>query len=101
MVTLQELKNKLIDILDDIFYTKTETNRMLNDKLNISDAFSGDYNDLTNKPNIPSKTSDITNDSDFITSNDISQFSTNANIIVIDDKTDIDEDGIYIYENNE
>ena len=29
--------------------------------------FSGDYDDLTNKPTIPSKTSDLTNDSGFIT----------------------------------
>lgn len=40
----------------------------LDDKLNTSDAFSGSYNDLTNKPNIPSKTSDLTNDSNFLTS---------------------------------
>ena len=32
-----------------------------------ADAFSGSYNDLTNKPTIPSKTSDLTNDSGFIT----------------------------------
>lgn len=31
--------------------------------------FSGNYNDLSNKPNIPTKTSEITNDSGFITSN--------------------------------
>ena len=30
-------------------------------------GFSGDYNDLTNKPTIPSKTSDLTNDSNFLT----------------------------------
>lgn len=30
-------------------------------------GFSGDYNDLTNKPTIPSKTSDLTNDSGFLT----------------------------------
>ena len=35
-------------------------------KLNITDAFSGDYDDLTDKPTIPSKISDLTNDSDFI-----------------------------------
>lgn len=33
-------------------------------------ATSGDYNDLNNKPTIPSKTSDLTNDSTFITSTD-------------------------------
>lgn len=37
--------------------------------------FSGDYNDLANKPSIPSKTSDLTNDSDFITSSDIPDVS--------------------------
>lgn len=30
-------------------------------------GFSGDYNDLTNKPTIPSKTSQLTNDSGFLT----------------------------------
>jgi hypothetical protein len=33
-------------------------------------GFSGDYNDLTNTPNIPTNTSDLTNDSGFITSPD-------------------------------
>ena len=33
--------------------------------------FSGDYNDLTNKPNIPSATSELTNDSGFITAADV------------------------------
>lgn len=32
-----------------------------------SNSFSGSYNDLSNKPSIPSKTSDLTNDSGFIT----------------------------------
>ena len=43
-------------------------------KLDSSDAFSGDYDDLTNKPTIPSKTSDLTNDGDgtnvFVKNND-------------------------------
>ena len=34
-------------------------------------ATSGSYNDLSDKPNIPTKTSEIENDSGFITSNDI------------------------------
>lgn len=33
-------------------------------------ATSGSYNDLNNKPNIPSKISDLTDDSDFISKND-------------------------------
>ena len=35
---------------------------------NSKTSFSGDYDDLTNKPTIPTKTSDLTNDSGFITS---------------------------------
>ena len=31
------------------------------------EGFSGDYNDLTNKPSIPTKTSELTNDSGFLT----------------------------------
>lgn len=34
-------------------------------------AFSGDYNDLINRPTIPTATSDLTNDSGYITLNDI------------------------------
>lgn len=37
-------------------------------KWNAKSNFSGSYTDLTNKPFIPSKTSDLTNDSNFITS---------------------------------
>ena len=48
-------------------------------------ATSGSYNDLTNKPTIPSKTSDLTNDNSFVTSNhnhtksDITDFSHTHN----------------------
>lgn len=35
-------------------------------------ATSGSYNDLTNKPTIPTKTSDLTNDSDFVNSYQLS-----------------------------
>ena len=35
---------------------------------NNKSSFSGNYNDLSNKPTIPSKTSDLTNDSGYITS---------------------------------
>lgn len=38
---------------------------------NAKSDFSGDYNDLENKPAIPSKTSDLTNDSGFQTSSDV------------------------------
>ena len=36
-------------------------------------GFSGDYNDLTNKPNIPKNTSDLVNDSGFITVDDLDE----------------------------
>ena len=38
---------------------------------NAKSDFSGNYNDLTNKPTIPSKTSDLTNDSGFQTASDV------------------------------
>ena len=63
------------------YYTKTQTDNLLDDKADSSDiptkvsdltndvgysTFSGSYNDLTNKPTIPTKTSDLTNDSGFV-----------------------------------
>ena len=47
-------------------------------------ATSGSYSDLTNKPSIPSKTSDLTNDSGFITSVDWSDVNNKPSIPVID-----------------
>ncbi len=40
-------------------------------------ALSGDYDDLTDTPTIPTKTSDLTNDSGFITSSSLSQSLSN------------------------
>ena len=40
--------------------------------------FSGNYNDLSNKPTIPSKTSDLTNDSGYITSSALDDYTTTA-----------------------
>ena len=39
-------------------------------------ATSGSYNDLTNKPTIPNKTSDLTNDSGFITNSALTNYYT-------------------------
>lgn len=47
-------------------------------------AFSGDYNKLTNKPIIPSKTSDVTNDSGFITSSALNGYVKTVNNTVPD-----------------
>ena len=41
---------------------------LLDTKADKSELFSGSYNDLTNKPEIPTKTSQLTNDSNFLTS---------------------------------
>lgn len=79
MVSLQQWKEKLLDILDDTFYRKSEIdekenilNGLINEKLNISDAFSGDYNDLINKPG-------------------------SSQVELIHFKEDISSDGIYFY----
>ena len=54
----------------------------LNGKVNTSDlatvATSGSYNDLSNKPTIPTKTSDLTNDSNFVESTDLSAVATSG-----------------------
>ena len=38
---------------------------------NNKSTFSGNYNDLSNKPTIPTKTSDLTNDSDFVNKSEL------------------------------
>lgn len=52
------------------YYTKTEINALLSAKANTADlatvATSGDYSDLSNTPTIPTATSDLTNDSNFV-----------------------------------
>lgn len=57
-----------------------ETHRFVTDSekntWNSKSNFSGSYNDLTNKPEIPSKTSDLTNDSGFINSSSLSNYAT-------------------------
>lgn len=61
---------------------QTDLKNALNSKANIGDlstvATSGSYNDLTNKPTIPTKTSDITNDSGFIDTETDPVFSASA-----------------------
>lgn len=46
--------------------------------ITLSSNFSGDYDDLTNKPTIPSKTSDLTNDSGYIATETDPVFSASA-----------------------
>lgn len=77
--TLNELgiATKTSDLVNDSGFISTETdptvpNYVKNIKeqdinnWNNKSEFSGDYNDLTNKPTIPSKTSDLVNDSNYV-----------------------------------
>ena len=51
-------------------YTKTQTDNLLKGKVDKEvgkGLFSGSYNDLTDAPNIPSKTSELQNDSGYLT----------------------------------
>ena len=76
-------------------YTKTEadgkfltTHQDISGKANSADlatvATSGSYNDLSNKPSIPSKTSDLTNDSGFLTQHqDISGKANSADLATV------------------
>lgn len=45
------------------------------------EGFSGDYNDLTNKPTIPNKTSELTNDSGFLTEHQPLKTINNESIV--------------------
>ena len=67
-------------------------------------ATSGDYDDLTNKPTIPSKTSDLTNDSGFITSipnTVVTSTTTNLKIEVVTEMpASPANDTIYFVKNN-
>lgn len=96
MTTLQQWKEKLLDILDDVFYRKPEIdqkesviNNLINSKAESihthgnlqNDGVIGTNNNISQnvvtdatgkitteaKPTIPTKTSDLTNDSNFLT----------------------------------
>ena len=63
------------------YYTKTETDSLLNGKANSSHTHT--TSDISNFPTIPSKTSDLTNDNGFITGvawNDVSNKPTFATV---------------------
>lgn len=62
--------------LSESYYNKSQTDNLLSLKVNKNDlstvATSGQYSDLSGLPSIPSKTSDLTNDSNFVSSYDLS-----------------------------
>ena len=50
MTTISTLLNNMKSLVAKYHYTKTEVDTALDEKLDATDAFSGSYNDLTNKP---------------------------------------------------
>lgn len=88
MSSLGDLYTHLKTLCEQWFYNKSTIDGYLNNKISKSSTvglvkndgsidttsystFNGNYNSLSNKPTIPSKTSDLTNDSDFITSSSL------------------------------
>ena len=69
------------DIYDEFIYVNNAWEKIGNTQVDLSGyaqtndlayvAFSGDYENLSNKPSIPTKTSDLTNDDNFITLSDV------------------------------
>ena len=70
-------------------YSKEEIDHILSDLSQV--AFSGKYDDLLNKPTIPTKTSDLENDSEFIDDN-----SLNIELIKKQDKLSSFDESILI-----
>lgn len=64
-------------------------------------AFSGDYQDLNNTPDIPSKVSDLTNDSNYVTSSELSEVveSQNEHLSTLDESVESLQDKIGNHEN--
>ncbi len=83
-------------------YSKAETDSFLNSKANTADlstvATSGSYIDLSNKPTIPTKTSDLTNDSEFITKavSDLTNYYTKSDTDSLIPKSTTNNMTIYI-----
>jgi len=82
------IPTKTSDLINDSGFISEETEPSFNSSVaknitenditnwNNKSDFSGSYDDLTNKPTIPSKTSDLTNDSSFISASDLSTVAT-------------------------
>lgn len=69
-------------------YTKTQTDNLLLKKVDKEDGkglFSGSYNDLTDAPTIPSKTSELQNDSGYLTEHqDLTDYAKKNDIPSLD-----------------
>ena len=81
---IQQIASKIISLVSNHNSDSSAHQSLFNAKLNVSDAFSGDYEDLDNKPSIPTKTSDLNNDSNFLTSHqDITGKEDKSNKVTI------------------
>ena len=75
-----DIPTTLAELSDDTTHrVVTDTEK---ETWNSKSNFSGSYNDLTNKPDIPSKTSDLTNDSGYITkdTNDLINYTKTSDL---------------------
>jgi len=78
--------NKLSsDLVDDTNNTHKFVSASEKELWNNKSDFSGNYNDLSNKPSIPSKTSDLTNDSGFIdnTVNNLTNYTKTSSLSTV------------------
>lgn len=66
------------------FYTKAEADERFISSDNLAEvAYSGSYNDLSDTPTIPSKTSDLTNDSGFIDESGLEGYVKNSDLAAV------------------
>lgn len=86
--------DELSGIVDlSAYYTSAQVDTLLAAKANTADlaavATSGSYSDLSDKPSIPTKTSDLTNDSGYITSAALAPYATIQQLNAKADKTEV------------